>query len=59
MKTIIFKGGAKIEIPDEPARLIIEEILKGWEPYKSKMILTDEDNGIDLLVDLNEIAAIR
>jgi len=59
MRTIIFKGGAKIEIPNEPAKLIIEEILKGWTDYKSKMILTDEDNGIDLLVDLNEIAAIQ
>ena len=59
MKTIIFKGGAKIEIPDEPARLIIEEILKGWVDYQSRMVLTDKDNGIDLLVDLNEIAAIQ
>ena len=59
MKTIIFKGGAKIEIPDEPAKLIIEEILTGWMEYKSKMILTKGDNGIDLLVDLNEIAAIQ
>ena len=59
MRTIIFKGGAKIEIPDKPAKLIIEEILKGWADYKSKMILTDGDNGIDLLIDLNEITAIQ